>query len=122
MQINNDNSVVIISIPRLCVPAEQADEFVMMANKFHNDIKNTMIQIDDANRLEYDSYYTNGEFIPAVKKVNSYTGVLNQVVDVEQLDKYIEIGPDEKYVNSADVYKLWHPEVEDGEESQETEE
>lgn len=121
MQIINDNPVVVINIPRFCVPAEQADEFVMMANKFYNDVKNTMIQRDEANRLEYDNHYTKGEFIPTVIKKNTYTDILTSNVEVEQLDKYIEISQDEKYVNSADIYKMWHPEVEDGEESQETE-
>lgn len=121
MQINRDNSVVVIDIPRFCVPAEDADIYIQMSNKFWNDIKNVMLDISQQKRLEYDNHYTNGEFIPTVRKVNSYTDVLNRVINVEQLDKYVEIGPDEKYVNSADVYKTWHPEVEN-EIQEETEE
>ena len=119
MQINKDNPVVVIDIPRFCVPVEDAEHYIMLANKFWNDIKNTMVE--GSVRLEYDNHYTNGDFIPTVKKVKSYTGVLNKVVDVEQLDKYVEIDPEEKYTNSSKVYELWHPEVEN-EVQEETEE
>lgn len=117
MQIVNDNPVVVINIPRFCVPAEQADEFIQAANRFWASTLNTIINNGEANRLEYNNHYANGEFIPTVIKKNTYTDILTSNVEVEQLDKYIEISQDEKYVNSADIYKMWHPEVEDGEES-----
>lgn len=121
MQINRDNPVVVIDIPRFCVPAEYADIFVQGANKFWAQTQNAIVDICEHKRLEYDNHYTNGEFIPTVKKIDSYTGVLNKVVDVEQLDKYVEIDSDEKYTNSSKVYELWHPEVKN-EVQEETEE
>ena len=118
MQINKDNPVVVIDIPRFCVPVEDAEHYILIANKMWNDIKNTMIS--NSIRLEYDFHFVQGEYIPIILKDNSYTGILNEVVRVKQVDKYVEIDPEEECIDRTKIYELWHPEVEN--EVQETEE
>lgn len=107
MQIE-EKSVVIITVPRIVVPARLASEYLQMANKFYNDVKNTLLEDLDRRQLTYDNRYCSGNFIPTIKETNSYTDILRSYVDVEQVDKYIKFDDkDTNYISNEQVEEMW---------------
>lgn len=122
MQIEETKSMVIIDIPRICVPAENAELFIRTANQFWAETKDEMMRLYGSKRFEYDNKYVNGEFIPTIAVINSYSGVLDKKVDVEQLDIYVKLESDERYGMNTEINALWNsdktavPEEEEDEE------
>ena len=119
MHIENDKSVVVISIPRFVVPAHQAKKYILAANSFWTQINNTKIDDFGKNQMEFDNKYCHGKFIPTIKTQEDFSNVLGERIDVEQIDKYIVIEEKDGFVDSETVEKLWNPanpEVEETEE------
>lgn len=109
MHIENDKSVVVISIPRFVVPAHQAKKYILAANSFWTQINNTKIDDFGKNQMEFDNKYCHGKFIPTIKTQEDFSNVLGERIDVEQIDKYIVIEEKDGFVDSETVEKLWNP-------------
>lgn len=110
MKLVNDESVVVIDIPRFCVPVEYAPEFIQKANDYFAGVRNLMLTYNGKNIVDYDTHYVNGEFIPLVKQFNSYSDVLNEHIRVTQVDKYVSVDTEEKLEYSA-IEQLWNPKL-----------
>lgn len=120
INIETSKSVVVIDIPRFCVPVETAEVFIQAASRFMADIQEEMVEKYKSQRLKFDNKYHKGEFIPTVTETNSYSDILDMKVDVTQYDKYVSIKTD-NYVTDAQVYKIWHPELAEEEETEDEE-
>lgn len=112
MQIEENNAMVIIDIPRFCVPAKDAEVFIRTANQFWADTVDEMLRNFESKRFEYDNKYVNGQFIPTVREIVSYSNCASTSIDVEQLDKYVKLDADEKYGKNDEIYNLWYPDEE----------
>lgn len=111
MKIEKESPVVVITIPRITVPKQFAQEFISLAIKFFNDVQISQVENELAN-IKYDSRYCDGDFIPTVQCGNSYTGALNQIIDVQQIDKYVLL-EDDKYVHCSEIQMLWKSQLEE---------
>lgn len=120
MNIETNKPVVVINIPKICVPAETAEVFLQAANRFLADIQDEMIEKYKSGGLKFDNKYYNSEFIPSVTQANTYSDILDMRVDVTQYDKYVLIQTDD-YVESSEVYKIWHPDFVEKEETEDEE-
>ena len=109
MKKTTDKTMVLIDIPRFCVPVKEADEFLQMAIKFWNDVKITMIE-SKIKRIKYDTYYAEGNLIPTIKFQDSYTDILGDYVNVDELNSYIELNVSDKYIDKEEILQLWNPE------------
>ena len=119
MQIVENSPVVVIDIPRFCVPSEDADIFIQAANRFLAEIQDEMVEKFKSKRLKYDNRYTHSKFIPTVEETNSYSDILDMKVDVEQFDKYVGIDSEEERPSSDAVFQLWNPDYTEQEEEDE---
>lgn len=117
MNIETNKSIVVIDIPRFCVPADTAEVFIQAANRFMADIKEEMIEKYKSQKLKFDNRYHRRELIPFVAETNSYSDILDMKVDVTQYDKYVSAKTD-NYVNNEQVYEIWHQELEEKEETE----
>ena len=113
MRIEEEKSVVVISIPRFCVPKRDAAQFIKAANEYWADTVEEMLSSYGPNVLKYDNKYIENEFIPTVKRNNSYSGILDEKIDVKQFDRYVELESDSdgSYMNQDKIHSLWHPEL-----------
>lgn len=112
--------VVIIDVPRFCVSEPDADEFIKMYCTFWDDVRKYMIDINGSKRYEFDNRYVQGEFIPTVRKVKSYTDISNSSIRVKQVDRYVLLDEDEDSPYSDELEKIWNPQLEEQEENDET--
>ena len=120
MNIETNKPIVVIDIPRFCVPADTAEVFIQAANRFRADIKEEMIEKYKSQKLKFDNIYYRREFIPFVAETNSYSDILDMKVDVTQYDKYVSAKTN-NYVTDDEVYTIWHPELEEQEETEDEE-
>lgn len=107
MKLQTEEPVVVIEMPRICVEKDDADNYIMMFNKFWNDICQTIIQDYGGERYEYDTRYCNGEVIPTIKHICSYSDILDKNIDIKQIDEYVEIDEKDGYVSGERVEKCW---------------
>ena len=120
MNMRKNKSIVVIDIPKFCVPADTAEVFIQAANRFMADIKEEMIEKYKSQKLKFYNKYYNREIIPFVVETNSYSDILDMKVDVTQYDKYVSAKTD-NYVSDEEVYKIWYPELVEQEENEDEE-
>ena len=89
MKIVKNKSVVVIDIPRICIPVDNAKSFVQAAEEFWSQTKQAIIEAQGSKNLKFDYYYSEGELIPVVRESNSYSDILDGYVSVSQIDKYV---------------------------------
>lgn len=106
MKLVTDRPLVKIILPKIIVDSEFADEFLKMATTFFSNVK--MEQIDQqCGQILYDTRYCEGEFIPVVQFKDSYEGFFNDIIDVEQVEKYIEIEKEDGQLQGSQIAEFW---------------
>ena len=116
MNLQKENPVVVIKFPEICVPVEEAENFILAANKFWNDINTTMIQKGEI--FKYDTRYFEGMQLPTVKHSTTYSNILDEKLDIYQIDEYVELDDKDGYVTAERIKNCWLCESEDEEEEE----
>ncbi len=108
MYIEEEKSIVVITMPKIVVQRVFAGEIIQKANTFMTNIQNNLIDINGSKQIIFDDKWCDGEFIPTVRIAN-YTDVLDAHPDVCQYDKYIQLESQEKYPDKQELLNIWKP-------------
>lgn len=109
----NEESVVLIEMPKLVVRTHNVSKYLSLIDNFANAIRG--YSVDELRKEGYTLSYNNvynyskSEFIPTVYYNSSYTDILNSYIPkVTQLDKFVDLDEPVLLKDQQVISEVWH--------------
>lgn len=116
IELKTKEPKVLIRLPELVVSRENALEYLCFLNKVVNDLKNMYVSNLNIDNEVYtrNDVYVGGKCVPVITKHDEFTNILDLFkIEVEQMNKYVEIDTTDYYSIKDDILQTYEMEEEE---------
>ena len=116
IELKTNEPKVLITLPELVVSRKNASQYLCFLNKVVNDLKNMYVSELDNHEEVYtrNTVYVDGKCVPVITKHDEFTNILDLFkIEVEQMNKYVEIDTTDYYSIKDDILQIYEMEEEE---------